>query len=83
MGKLFIVPGTAQLGEARKTIQTVANNAGKSYEEVYADMQEAILAGYNSPNPLVKRRWKRISNNGKVPTPEELIAWIALNGCTH
>nr|DAT23140.1 MAG TPA: Sporulation initiation factor Spo0A C terminal [Caudoviricetes sp.] len=79
MGKLIIVPGIEQLEEAKKSIQTVADNAGKSYAEVYADMQEAILAGYNSPNPLVKRRWKRIACTGKVPTPEELIAWVALN----
>ena len=49
MGKLIIVPGIEQLEEARKSIQAVADNAGKPYDEVYADMQGPFLRGTTTP----------------------------------
>lgn len=40
-------------------------------------MEKAVLAGLGSPDPAVRERWKRIPCKGDVPTPEELIFYLA------
>lgn len=58
-------------------IQTVAEREGVSVAQVRADMEEAILAAWNHPDPAVRAIWDSIPRAGKIPTPEELIAWGA------
>lgn len=56
-------------------ISKIAIQEGISEREVRNAMQEAIIAGFENPDPLVRSRWEQISNEGKAPTPETVILW--------
>ena len=64
--------------EIRDIIAMVAEKHGVSEEEVYADMKEAIAAGFHSTDPEVKEIWKNIPMEGSEPTPEEVIHGITM-----
>lgn len=36
-----------------------------------------MISGLLSPDPVIKMRWKEIPCEGEVPTPEELILYLA------
>ncbi len=58
-------------------ISKVAEKNGVTYDQVYADMREAILAGFYSTDPEVQAMWKSIPFKGEEPTPEEVIMALA------
>lgn len=59
-----------------RNIRHIAKQEGISEEEVLAEMQRAIDAGYNDSNPVVQAYWEAMPFRGK-PTPQELIAYLA------
>lgn len=63
--------------DAEKAIQQIAVKEGVSVEEVRKQMKLAMLAGLCSQDPIVQARWKKIPCKGEVPTPEELITYLA------
>lgn len=58
-----------------RIISQIAIQEGISKREVQNAMQEAINAGVENPDPLVRARWEQISIEGKAPTPESVILW--------
>ena len=46
-------------------------------QQVRLRIQEAMISGLLSPDPVIKMRWKEIPCEGEVPTPEELILYLA------
>ena len=57
-------------------IRHIAKQEGVSEQEVLVEMQKAIDAGYNAPDPAVQAYWASMPFKGK-PTPEELIVYLA------
>lgn len=58
----------------RKTIfEKVAKKFHTTSEEVYAEMQRAIDAGFDNPDPKVQAEWRKVRVKGDRPTPEEVI----------
>lgn len=57
-------------------IRRFAKRAGLSEQEVLAEMQLAIDAGYHDPDPAVQAQWAAMPFRGK-PTPEELILFLS------
>ena len=58
----------------RKTIfEKVAKKFHTTPEEVYAEIQRAIDAGYDNPDPEVRAEWRKVKIKGNRPTPEEVI----------
>ncbi len=57
-------------------IRHIANKEGISEQEVIDEVQKAIDAGYNNPDPAVKAYWASMPFDGK-PTPQELIVYLA------
>ena len=58
----------------RKTIfEKVAEKFHTTPEEVYAEIQRAIDAGFDSPDPEVQAEWRKDKIKGNRPTPEEVI----------
>ena len=50
---------------------------GKTVSEVRIEIQKAMLIGLCSQDPKVQAYWKHIPCEGEVPTPEEVIAFLA------
>lgn len=63
--------------DAEDAIRHIAKKEGVSVEEIRSQMSQAMLTGLNSEDPDVQARWKQIPCKGEVPTPEELITYIA------
>jgi len=57
-------------------IRHIAKQEGISEQEVLDEMQKAIDAGYNDPDPAVRAYWASLPFKGK-PTPQELIVYLA------
>ena len=62
---------------AGKAIRMIAMREGVTAGEVRKEMERAMLAGLCSQDPAIQARWKKIPCKGQVPTPEELITYIA------
>ncbi len=62
--------------KAQKAIETVAQKEGQTVEQIRADMAEAIMVGWNNPEPEVRAIWDTVPHIGERPTPEELIIWL-------
>lgn len=45
-------------------------------EEVRTEIQKAIDAGFDSPDPQIQEEWKKMNIKGERPTPEEVIAYV-------
>lgn len=58
-------------------LNRIALDNGTTPEQVYAEMQEAIDAGYSNPDPSVRAAWASIEFEGEKPTPEDLISYAA------
>lgn len=56
----------------------IAKKEKTTVEQVYKDMQEAIDAGFDNPDPEVRAVWKGIPFKGARPTPEDVISYCAL-----
>ena len=63
--------------DAEKAIRNIAMKKGIAVEEVRKEMKRAMLAGLCSQDPDVQARWKKIPCKDEVPTPEELITYLA------
>lgn len=53
--------------------EQVAKKYHTTPDEVYSEIQKMIHECIQDPNPAVRKQWEKISPNGEVPTPEELI----------
>ena len=57
-----------------KTIyEKIAEKYNTTPEEVRREMQIAIDAGFDDPDPVVQAEWKKVNLKGDSPTPEEVI----------
>ena len=68
--------------EISKIIEKIATQEGVSVAEVRKEMENAIALGLADKSPEVQTRWVRMSQNGKTPTPEDVIAY-AFNEITQ
>lgn len=62
---------------AEKAINKIAQQENKSASEIRRDIQKAMLFGLCSQNPCVQDYWKRIPCEGAIPSPEEVILFLA------
>ena len=44
--------------------------------EVLKQIETAIQAGMQNPDPNIRAQWEKIPRTGTIPTPEELIFYI-------
>ena len=56
--------------------ERVAKKHGKTRDEVYADIQEAIDAAYADPDLIARAEWKKMNIKGERPTPEEVLEYL-------
>ena len=57
-----------------KTIyEKIAEKYNTTPEEVCREMQIAIEAGFDDPDPVVQAEWKKVNLKGDRPTPEGVV----------
>lgn len=62
----------------QEILEKIAKNNNTTPEEVYREMQIAIDAAFNSPDPQVRKNWEKIHYTGDRPTPEDVIFGIGM-----
>ena len=62
---------------AERAIRELAFREGKTEDYIRQQMKLAMLAGLCSQDPDIQENWKKIPCKGEVPTPEELITYLA------
>ncbi len=70
------VPQEQGLAIAHAAIVQTALEKHQTVEQVRADIQEVIVAGWNNPDPAIHKRWLQVPRKGKLPTPEEFLWWL-------
>lgn len=66
-----------KLISAEQALQEVAVRHNTTIEDVQEEIKLATLAGMRNADPAVLAKWKEVPCAGEVPTPEELITYIA------
>ncbi|WP_373215904.1 sporulation initiation factor Spo0A [Ruminococcus sp. 5_1_39BFAA] len=59
-----------------KIIKQVARVHNTIAEEVYAEMQIALDAAFQSKDPEVQKEWAKIPFKGDHPIPEDVIPYL-------
>lgn len=59
-------------------LEKIAKDNHTTSEEVYREMQIAIDAAFDNPDPQVRKNWEQIHYTGDRPTPEDVIYGIGL-----
>lgn len=62
---------------AEHALRQIAMREGKTAEEVRKEIKKAMLVGMFSQDLKVQAYWKRIPCDGDLPTPEEVIVFLA------
>lgn len=65
--------------DAEQAIRALAMQEGKTVEYIRSQMKIAMLSGLSNPDPEIQARWKKIPCKGEIPTPEEMITFLACN----
>jgi hypothetical protein len=68
---------------AENALRKIAKREGKSVAEVRKEIQKAMLIGMCSQDPNVQAYWRRVPHEGEVPTPEEVIIFLAAEADKH
>lgn len=66
-----------ELKAAADIIQQIAREHHVPEAQVRAEMEEAMNAGRNNPDPAVQARWAAFRYAGTKPTVEEFILWVS------
>ena len=67
----------AELKAAADIIRQLAREHHVPEEQVRAEVEEAMQAGRDDPDPAVQARWAAFHYAGERPTVEEFILWTA------
>lgn len=60
-----------------QVLERVAEHNRTSVAQVRLEIDQAIAAGMGNPDEAIREKWAAIPCEGDVPTPEELIAYVA------
>lgn len=72
----------------QEILERIARENHTTPEDVYREMQIAIDAAFDNPDPEIRKNWENIHYEGERPTPEDVIFGIGMaltheNGMKH
>ncbi|MBQ2854155.1 MAG: sporulation initiation factor Spo0A [Oscillospiraceae bacterium] len=67
-----------QKRKLQKVLQKIARDNNTTPEIVYHEIQLAIDAARNNPDPAVRSKWESIPKKGETPTVEEFLEFMVL-----
>lgn len=62
----------------KELLKVIAKQNHTTPENVLKEMQLAIDAGFDNPDPDIQKQWSKVSHKAERPTPEEVIYHIAM-----
>ena len=62
----------------QKILERIAKENHTTPDEVYREMQIAIDAAFDNPDPEIRKRWESIRYTGDRPTPEDVVYGIGM-----
>lgn len=62
----------------QQILEKIAKENNTTPENVYREMQIAINAAFDNPDPAVRKAWEQIHYTGDRPTPEDVIYGIGM-----
>ena len=68
---------TDMISRAKNAIDTLAERDGIPAEVIRGAIQELIAEAQKEATPEIKVLWQCMTDDGNLPSPEELIVWIA------
>ena len=64
--------------DLQKILKQIAKANHTTPDDVYREMQIAIDAAFDNPDPEVQKNWEQIHYTGDRPTPEDVIFGIGM-----
>ena len=61
---------------AAEAIRSIAKTNGIPEAQVRLEMEQAIQAGRDNPDPRVQAYWASSPFQDRMPSPEEFILWV-------
>lgn len=65
-----------QKRELQKILRKIAKENNTTPEHVYQEMQLAIDAAQNSPDPAIRAKWDLIPKSGETHTVEDFLEYM-------
>lgn len=62
----------------QKILKQIAKANHTTPDDVYREMQIAIDAAFDNPDPEIRKNWEQIHYTGDRPTPEDVIFGIGM-----
>lgn len=62
----------------QQILKRIARENQVSVEEIREEIAAAIQEGMYCPDPVVRQAWNAIPSKEEIPTPEEVIAFLAV-----
>lgn len=62
--------------EFKELMEKVAEKNNTTADEVYAEIQKAIVYGTSHSDMEVKKNWEKIPHEKEMPSPEEVISYL-------
>jgi len=65
------------MSKESKILEQIAKKNGVPVEDVRKEIEMAIAAAQNNPDPEVQKEWSKMKFKNDTPTPEEFIKYMA------
>lgn len=62
--------------KADRILKKIAAQNGVTVSEVRREIELALKAGMDNPDPAVREKWNSISTDGQLPSPEEALSYL-------
>jgi len=62
--------------KADRILKKIAAQNGVTVSEVRREIELALKAGMDNPNPAVREKWNSVSTDGQLPSPEEALSYL-------
>ena len=62
--------------KAEEALRKLAEQEKMNVEEIREEIQRAIDAAYDNPDPKYRKEWSKVPFAGERPTPEDVIMYV-------
>ena len=74
--EILYARGDLVVNDKENIFKRMAEEHGITEDEMREQIQQRIIAGLNSPDPIRRKQWEAIPCTGDIPTPEEYVRYV-------